>query len=358
MMNSGRERSRNTTSSAPAMLSGLRVLDLSWQLPGPYAAKLLADLGAQVISVEPPGGDPTRAYATLFYNMNVGKRCMIADLKDDSDREYVLELAQTADVLLEGFRPGVADRLGIGYATVSEKNPRIIYCSVSGYGQSGEWALEPGHDLNYLGLAGVLGVGTQAVGMPYLPIGDLAAGLMSAFSIMAACMARGEAGTGEYIDVSMADTIASWMASRAGAAIMGDVDLIGDSPHYGLFEAADGELVALGVVFEDHFWKRLCKVFDLQDLADLSFEERVARGDLIRDALRRKFRERGRDELVQQLRQAGVPVSPANTAADAFRLFGGKWINGLPIYAHPVRYKVHQLVEQPTELEPVRRAWL
>ena len=340
------------------MLPGLRVLDLSWQMPGPYATKLLADLGADVISVEPPGGDPVRAYRTLFRNMNAGKRCMVADLKGEDDRRYVLDLAQSADVLVEGFRPGVADRLGVGYAAVSAINPRIVYCSVSGYGQAGEWARDPGHDLNYQALAGVLGAEKgRAPQAPFLPISDLAGGLMSAFSIAAACLARASDGRGERIDISMTATVASWMAARAGATLAGEVDLMGDSPHYDVFESADGSYAALGVVFEDHFWRPLCAAFGLDELAALDFAARVSRREDIRAALRREFLNRRRDDAVALLRKAGVPVTPVHSARESFSHFGGKWVDGVPLYPHPVRYEVHTAQPRRTELDTGRKAW-
>ena len=138
------------------LLTGVRVLDFSIWRPGPYATQLLADLGADVLKVEPPGGDPMRAFPDLFASLNANKRSIVLDLKDDQDRARAHELVADADALVEGFRPGVMDRLGLGYEAVRERNPAIVYCSISGYGQTGPLAEVPGHDLNYQAFAGVL----------------------------------------------------------------------------------------------------------------------------------------------------------------------------------------------------------
>ena len=340
-------------------LPRLRILDLSWQMPGPYATKLLADLGADVISVEPPGGDPVRAYPTLFQNMNLGKRCMVANLKDEADRKYVLELATDADVLVEGFRPTVADRLGVGYEAIVNTNPGIIYCSISGYGQDGQWAADPGHDLNYEALAGALGgekTGTPQI--PFLPVADLAGGLMAGFSILAACQARASSGVGERIDVSMTAVVASWMSSRAGATLGDEVDMIADSPHYGLFQCGTGGHIALGVVFEDQFWMPVCDVLELKEFKALQFPERVARSEEIKTRLRLEFQKHDRNLVVTLLRSRGVPITPVNTALEGFSMHGGQWVNGIPIFAHPVKYRNHTLGSRETDLGTGRKTWL
>jgi crotonobetainyl-CoA:carnitine CoA-transferase CaiB-like acyl-CoA transferase len=197
------------------LLSGLRVLDLSVWRPGPYATQLLAEIGADVLKVEPPGGDPMRSYPELFASLNANKRSIVLDLKRDDDLGRALELAADADVLVEGFRPGVADRLGVGYSGVRAVAPSIVYCSVSGMGQTGPFRLVPGHDLNYQAWAGALTPEGGAPEVSKLPIADLAGGMAAAFAVCAAVVRRQRTGEGEYIDTAMTDVLATW----TGAAV-------------------------------------------------------------------------------------------------------------------------------------------
>ena len=164
------------------LLTGLRVLDLSIWRPGPYATQLLAEIGADVIKIEPPGGDPMRRYPELFVSLNANKRSIVLDLKDAADRARALDLAGEADVVVEGFRPGVTDRLGVGYGDVLAVNPTVIYCSVSGMGQDGPLAGLPGHDLNYQAWAGVLAPDGGPPVVPAVPLADLAGGMAAAFA--------------------------------------------------------------------------------------------------------------------------------------------------------------------------------
>ena len=201
---------------ASTFLAGTKVLDMSIWRPGPYATSLLVALGADVLKVEPPGGDPMRYYGGLFDEINAGKRSIVLDLKDGTDRARAFELAQQADVVVEGFRPGVMARLGFGDPDVRAANPRIVYCSISGYGQDGFRAALPGHDVNYQAWGGALtpegGVGT----MPRLPAADLASGVTAAFGICAALLGRASTGVGAYLDVSMTDVMSTW-TGRTGA---------------------------------------------------------------------------------------------------------------------------------------------
>src|SRR5438093_11930092 len=158
-----------TGEAGTGLLAGLRVLDLSIWRPGPYATQLLAEIGADVLKVQPPGGDPMRAYPDLFASLNANKRSLVLDLKDDVGRSRALELAADADVVMEGFRPGVAERLGVGDEDVRAVNPAVIYCSISGMGQDGPLALSPGHDLNYQAWAGVLAPDGRPPVVPAVP---------------------------------------------------------------------------------------------------------------------------------------------------------------------------------------------
>src|SRR5438270_907025 len=187
-----------------------RVVPGSHRWPAPYATQLLAELGAEVLKVEPPGGDPMRVYAGLFASLSADKRSVVLDLKDDSDRARALELAAEADVVIEGYRPGVADRLGIGYEAVRVVNPSVIYCSVSGLGQDGALSQASGHDINYLAWSGALAPEGGLPREPAVPVADLSGGMAAAFAICAAVVRKLKTGEGERIDVAMADVLATW----------------------------------------------------------------------------------------------------------------------------------------------------
>jgi crotonobetainyl-CoA:carnitine CoA-transferase CaiB-like acyl-CoA transferase len=293
-------------------LSGLRVLDLSIWRPGPYATSLLVPLGADVLKVEPPGGDPMRHYAGLFAAVNQGKRSVELDLKDAAGRERAVELATRADVVVEGFRPGVLARFGLDESSVRDLNPGIVYCSISGYGQHDPRALLPGHDVNYHAWSGALTPdGGTAASNPPLPTADLAAGMTAAFGICAALLGRLASGEGAHLDVSMTDVLSTWTGA-AGSEPDGSARdrRSAPMPGYGLFATADGGQVALGVLNEQHFWVGLCETLGLGPLARLGFEERCARGAEIQDAVSRATATRRRDELVADLMEAGVPVAP------------------------------------------------
>jgi crotonobetainyl-CoA:carnitine CoA-transferase CaiB-like acyl-CoA transferase len=300
---------------AETLLAGLRVLDVSIWRPGPYATSLLVALGADVLKLEPPGGDPMRHYAGLFAPINAGKRSIVLDLKDAAGRARALDLAAAADVLVEGFRPGVMSRLGLDYPTVRARNAGIVYCSISGYGQSGPRAMLPGHDLNYQAWAGALKPEGGPAAMPPLPAADLAAGMSAAFGICAAVLGRQATGEGTYLDVSMTDVMATWTgpapaeeSARRGAPT--------PVPGYGLFETVDGRQVALGVVNEPHFWASLCGALGLDDVAELDFGERSRRGRELQHAVAAAVATRGRDEILATLTEAGVPISPVLDRAE------------------------------------------
>ena len=296
----------------PALLSGLRVLDLSIWRPGPYATSLLVALGADVLKVEPPGGDPMRHYAGLFESINAGKRSIELDLKDRDDRETALALAMEADVLVEGFRPGVMARLGMDAGTVRAANPALVYCSISGYGQDDPRAELPGHDVNYQAWAGALTPEGGTARISPLPIADLAGGMAAAFGICAAVLGRHATGEGTYLDVSMTDVLATW-TGRIGSADgdgEGGSSQAGPVPGYGIFDTADNGQVALGVISEQHFWSNLCVELGLDDLAALTFEDRSARGAETQRAVAEAIARRSRDELVAALSAVAVPVAP------------------------------------------------
>jgi crotonobetainyl-CoA:carnitine CoA-transferase CaiB-like acyl-CoA transferase len=259
-------------------LAGLVVLDFTQLLPGPYCTRLLADLGARVIKVEPPWGEGLRARAPLlpsgegaaYTALNQGKECVTLDLRTPEGRAAALELSRSCDALVEGFRPGVMDRLGLGFAAVKAVSPDVVYCSLTGYGQDGPYVQRAGHDVNYLALTGALGLGGAPDGSPLLPavqVADIGGGsLMAALSIVAALLARhrGTLDDAVHLDVSMVDGVASWLQREVSSAFAGGSKpergrglLNGGLPCYGIYQTADGRHMALGAL-EPKFWATFC----------------------------------------------------------------------------------------------------
>jgi crotonobetainyl-CoA:carnitine CoA-transferase CaiB-like acyl-CoA transferase len=225
-------------------LDGIRVLDLSATLPGPYCTQLLADLGA----------------------FNRGKRSVALDLKASGDRERLYELLTEIDVVVEGFRPGVAARLGVDAQSVRGRHERIVYCSISGAGQTGPLAAAPGHDANYLGMSGALTSSDGPTPVPWLPYADLGSGALAAVAILAALLRRRETGTGATIDLAMLDVCVSWAVSRHA----GGGDELNVSPAHTVLIGSDGRAFTLGAI-EDRFWSAFCEVAEDERLSDARF---------------------------------------------------------------------------------------
>ena len=296
-------------------LSDIRVLDLSRLLPGGFCSLLLADFGAEVLKVEDTGmGDYIRwsppfhegaddsARSALFLSLNRGKRSVRLDLKEEAGREVLLRLVREYDILLESFRPGVMERLGVGYERLREENPGLVYCAISGYGQDGPYTERSGHDMNYLGLNGVLGLTGEPDGPPVQPAGQIAdlggGALMAAFGIMAALRERERSGEGQLVDVSMLDGSLSWLALVAaqyfadGAVPQrGELPLAGALICYRPYACADG-WVTLGAL-EPKFWQEWCRGVGREDLIEKQFER--PRSDA-HSEVERIFLERTREE--------------------------------------------------------------
>jgi len=272
-------------------LSGIRVLDLTRLLPGPYCSMMLADLGAEVIKVEEVGrGDYIRQSppirkkeSALFLSLNRNKKSMSLNLKMPRAREIFYDLVRTADVVLEGFRPGVMEKLKLGYTDLKSINPKIIYCSISGYGQNGPYAQRAGHDLNYLSIAGVMSITGTRDGRPIIPgvqIADIGGGgLLAAFCILAAVVSRAKTGRGQSIDVSMMDGAFSWLSMHAGK-YFADAILPGPSSEllsgryacYNIYRTKDGKYMSLGAL-EPQFWSAFCNAVNRPDLIAEQFVE-------------------------------------------------------------------------------------
>jgi crotonobetainyl-CoA:carnitine CoA-transferase CaiB-like acyl-CoA transferase len=304
-------------------LGHLRLLDLSRQLPGPFCSTLLADLGMDVLAVAAPG-DPF-ALGIPFLARN--KRSMTLDLKSARGLEIFRRLAAEADVLLEGFRPGVTARLGIDYPALRALNPRLVYCSLSGYGQDGPYRDRVGHDANYLGYAGVLAVIGEPDRPPVIPgvqIADLGGGAqMAALGILAAVIARERTGRGQLVDVAMLDGAFAWNVYHAllsflsgRAPARGEGQLTGRHPCYAVYETRDGRHLTIGA-YEDHFWAALCRHFGRDDLIPHQWAEGETREEMFR-FFRAAFREKTLAEWERELGDAEICFGPVNTVEEAF----------------------------------------
>jgi len=261
-------------------LQGVTVLDMARLLPGPYCSMILADHGARVIAVE----DRRFMADGLFFDIvNRNKEHMALDLKTDAGREIFFKLVTQVDVFMEGFRPGVVDRLGIDYETVRKVNPGIIYCAITGYGQSGPYRDRVGHDVNYLSTAGVLDLIGEAQGRPSIPgvqVADMAGGGMNAaIGILLALFARERTGEGQYIDISMTDGMVGLLPAAlffkqltGQAPPRGNAILSHRYACYNTYETSDGRHLSIGAV-ENRFWKKLCDLLDAPQYSDLQYDE-------------------------------------------------------------------------------------
>lgn len=316
-------------------LDGIGVLDVTRLLPGGFCSWLLADLGAEVIKVEEPKrGDYLRWFPPLkvqesgmFLVLNRNKKSLTLNLKTEQGKEMFKRLAARADVVLEGYRPGVMDRLGLGYDVLREVNPRLVYCAITGYGQDGPYRDLVGHDLNYLGVAGALELMGEKGRLPVVPglsIADIGGGAqMAAIGILAALIARDRTGRGQFVDVSMTDGVVAWLSIHAGKYFAdgvvprrGEIPLAGAFPCYQVYETKDGRHITIGCI-EEHFWRNLCVGLDLEEYIDHQWS--VEKRDEIFRRLREIFRTKTRDEWFACLRDRDICVAPSHTMDEAFR---------------------------------------
>lgn len=312
-------------------LEGIRILTLAEQYPGPYATLVAADLGAEVIIVERNSGDPARQFPGFHAALNRNKKSVVLDLKTEQGKDALRDLIRGADVLMEGYRPGTMARLGFGYDAVAEINPRIVYLSISGFGQTGPYRDRPAHDLSYQALAGLLfrqAESGRIEAPPELAIGDLSSAMFALTGMLSALLHRGRTGWGTYVDVSMTDGLVSWMTSALAPRMNGtSAAFVNDEPGYGVFECADGKLLTLSIAHEDWFWQPLCALLGMGDAASLCHVQRVAGQDALRARIAAGVKQRSRAEWGVELERAGIPWGPVNTldevvADDHFRQRG------------------------------------
>ena len=304
-------------------LARIRVLDFSMNLPGPMATSILCDLGALVIKVEPPAGDPARQLASgLFERVNRGKHSILLDLKREEDRHAALRIAAEVDIVVESFRPGVADRLGIGYKTISSINRKVIYLSASGFGASGPLSQHAGHDLTYLSLAGAMVLPGRWGDAPHrsgIPIADMMAAMVAANAVQAGLFERERSGAGRQLDVSLFEAALYCVGIRAG---FGETPPTGHlHPSNDIFETRDANRVALALV-EDHFWRRFVAVTQSID-PELGAERfsnaklRRVNGAELQKRLENVVRKRTREEWLQIAAANDFALEPVLNPAEA-----------------------------------------
>ncbi|WP_255196229.1 CaiB/BaiF CoA transferase family protein [Halorarius litoreus] len=336
-------------------LDGVRVLDLTRLLPGPYASQLLVDMGADVVKIEDTGaGDYARhmppatnaGHGALFDAVNRGKRSIGLDLKSEEGREVFYRLVEDADVVFEQFRPGVVERLGVDYETVREYNDDVVYCSLSGYGQNGPHAEMAGHDLNYIGLAGLLDMTRDSEDeMPRLPgyqIADMGGGLFAAFAIVGALASRELGNTGgEYIDVGLTDAVVSFSQALAPEALTGgdprpgETPLTGQFPWYDVYEAKQGYVTLAAL--EPQFWTAFCEAVDREEWIGTHMTQDRAEREALRERLETLFAERTRDEWVEFFEGIDAAVDGVYSPAETFE--------------HP-QIEARSYVERPEDGQP------
>lgn len=313
-------------------LEGIRVLDLARGYPGAYCTMILADLGADVLKIDPPGShlpipvaDEESAYAYWCWERN--KKGMILNLRLDEGRQIFYKLAEGADVVVEGFRPGVLKRLGVHYDTVSKLNPRIIYCSLTGYGQDGPYRDLPGHDPNYISVAGALGIIGEASGRPVLPSNLLAdmggGGMHAAVGVLAALMARERTGRGQYVDLAMTDGVVSLLSAEASLYFLtgivprpGKALTTGLVPYINVYETKDGRYITVACL-EPQFWENLCRVLGREDFVPYQHAEGEKREEIF-SFFRETFLTKTRDEWFELLREKEICIAPVYTLDEAF----------------------------------------
>ena len=309
-----------------APLKGVRIVDFSAQLPGPLATSVFADLGADVIKVEPPGGEYGRSIpGGMFRRVNRGKASLVLNLKAPCSSRVVSRLVETADIVVESFRPGVAARLGIDYTSLSAIKPDLIYCSLSGYGQTGPWAKRPGHDLAYLAEAGAMSLPGAWNNRPRrsgLATGDLAGAMVAAISLVAALRDRDRNGNGCYLDLSLYEAAVYFTATRTSF----DVDEVSRShliPTNDIFLTSDEKALALTIV-EDHFWTAFVEEIKTIE-PELAAPElktaagRLREGDRIHALLAQMFRQLTAREWLSRLEDKDVPIALCLTPFEAGR---------------------------------------
>jgi len=317
-------------------LEGIKVLDLSRLAPGPFCSMLLGDMGADVLLVEAPadgklapaiggGRQQDMERAAAYNSLARNKRSIVLNLRELEAREIFYKLAADADVVLEGFRPGVVKRLAVDYETLRARNERIVYCSLSGFGQTGPYSQLVGHDINYISVGGALGMIGWPGEPPAIPMNIIAdfagGGLHAAFGILVALMARERTGKGQYVDIAMSDGVMYLLASLTGSVLAGGPSptrggtiLNGSVPHYTVYECSDGGWISIGSL-EPHFWVNLCKAMGREDFIPHQWD--AAKREEISAEFRARFKTKTRDEWFKVLSETDICAGPVYSLKEA-----------------------------------------
>lgn len=358
----------------PGALEGIRVLELTRVAPGAFCTMMLADMGAEVIKIETPpqvqskkgtgsgiSADAKEIQRAVFNYTNRNKKSIAINLKSEEGQQILQELAKSSDVLVEGFRPGVMKRLGGDYETLSKINPRLIYCSLSGFGKDGPYKDLPGHDINYLSFGGTLSLIGEAGRLPAIPLNIIAdyasATLHGVIGILLALVAREKTGKGQYVDISYLDGVISLTAAVPGLwqyfldgklPRRGESALSGAYPYYACYETKDGKLITLGCM-EFHFWENFCRAIGREDLIPYHFDPKHftegpdEKTRHVVQELRELFKTRTRDEWFEFLKQHDICVGKVYTWDEVFRDPQVLHRNMIVEIDHPVVGKVKQV---------------
>ncbi len=331
-------------------LEGIKVLDLSRTVPGPYCTMMLADMGAEVIKIEDPGYQlgmlPDQEKHAAYDFLSRNKKSIALNLKSQQAKEVLYKLAADADVFMEAFRPGVTKRLGVDYETISKLNDRIVYCSLTGYGQDGPYRDLPGHDPNYISIGGAVGLTGDENGKPVIiraAMGDIGSALHCVIGILAALMARHNTGKGQYVDISMTDSVLPFMTVSLLRYFRDRfVPKRGwPSLSINIWETKDGKYVSTGLI-EPHFWERFCKALGREDL----IPHHRAKGEKLQEvheAIRQAFLTRTRDEWFRIMKEADTCVTPVLELDEVVQNEQLLSRGMFPQFEHPTEGKVTQL---------------
>lgn len=339
-------------------IEGIKILDLTWQGPGPYATMILGDLGADIITIMPP---PTAGARQVHQTAHRNKKSIMLNLKAEEGRQIFYQLSSGSDVIVEGFRPGVTKRLGIGYDTISEIHPRIVYCSITGYGQDGPYRELPGHDINYLSFAGALNLIGEPDSNPVIPLNLIAdygaGGKDAAIGILAALMSREKTGKGQHVDISLmdgvisllTDTVLSQFFNTGKVPNRGEHVLSGAYPFYNVYKTKDGKFITLGCL-EPWFWEHLCHEIGREDLIPFNMlhdyvgkPEGAKKYREIISSLKQQFLTRTRDEWYELFAKRDIPIGKVYSLDEVFtdpQVLHRKMVIEM---THPTKGKVKQV---------------
>ncbi len=306
------------------MLKGERVLDLTRLLPGPYCTWILSRLGADVLKIEDlQEGDYARSMIPPLYSLiNTGKKSMTLNLKNNSGKKIFLELVSKSDILVESFRPGVMNEFGLGYETLKEYNEKIIFCSISGYGQNGPYRDVPGHDINYMSISGLLGINRtkESPMIPTMQNADIGGGMFGVISILASLYRKEINGRGEYIDISMTDVVNTLFNIEYQGFIGGDEEgvlkgkktmLTGSFPCYNVYRTKDDKFVSLGAI-EAKFWNNFCLRMDREDLIQKQYDMSAV------EEIKRIFSKKTREEWIEIFKGIDALITPIYSPDEVF----------------------------------------